>query len=102
MFLTFTADDQFILEQYRLERLQSCFADTLPLCWLHLGSNQRLTIHCAEPWMVDQLMGQIAHLREQVRVILGVRQVSIFFAQEEIYKTGITRSANKRKLSSQI
>jgi hypothetical protein len=101
MVLTFTADDRSILEQHQLERLQSYFVDTLPLCLLHLSS-RHLAIHCAEPWMVDQLLYQMDKLRWQVRVILGIKHLSIYYAQEEIYKTVTTPPTKKRKVINRI
>ncbi|HIK18449.1 MAG TPA: hypothetical protein IGS53_24625 [Leptolyngbyaceae cyanobacterium M33_DOE_097] len=95
MSLDFTVDDLAVLEQYQIERLLSLFADTLPFCCLNHCKNQ-LTIHCSEPWIVDELLAQIDQLRCAVKVVMGVKKISIRFAQEEIYKTLTTPHPKKR------
>lgn len=95
MSLELTVEDLLVLEKHRLDRLRSCFAETLAECFLHLSQNNTLTIHCSEAWMVDQLLSEIDRLRGAVWVITGAQRLSICFAQEEIYRTS-TRQAHKR------
>jgi len=95
MSLELTVEDSLVLEKYRLDRLRSCFAETLATCFLHLSQSNTLTIHCSEAWMVDQLLSEIDRLRGAVWVITGAQQLSICFAQEEVYRTS-TRQAHKR------
>jgi len=95
MSLEFTVDDVTVLEHYRMERLLTLFADTLPFCCLNHYKNQ-LTIHCSEPWIVDELLAQIDQLRYAVKVVMGVKKISICFAQEEIFKTLTAPSTKKR------
>ncbi len=95
MSLELTVEDSLVLEKHRLDRLRSCFAETLTTCFLHLHQNNTLTIHCSEAWMVDQLLSEIDRVRGAVWVIAGAPRLSICFAQEEIYRT-LTRQAPKR------
>ncbi len=90
-----TADDLLVLEQHRLERLRSFFGDTLRLCFLHLDRKNVLTIHCSEPWIVDQLMDEINELCWYAWVIVGAQQLSICFAQEEIHKAKTHKASKK-------
>ncbi len=100
MALEFTADDQLVLEHYRLERFCKQFAETLPYCHFHIHSHNQLTIHCLTPWMVDVLLAQSARLRRCANLILGVKHLSICFAQEEIYRALTTPVTRRRKLRS--
>lgn len=95
MSFTFTSDDLQRLEKYRLERLCNLFGDTLSRSFLYLDEHNQLTIHCAEPWMVDELLEDIRQLRWYSRIVVGAQQVSIYFAQTEIYKVTTTRSPRR-------
>ena len=95
MSLELTVEDSLVLEKLRLDRLRSCFAETLAECFLHLSQNNTLTIHCSEAWMVDQLLSESDRLRGAVWVITGAQRLSICFAQEEVYRTS-THQAHKR------
>lgn len=95
MSLELTVEDSLVLEKHRLERLRSCFTDTLAKCFLHLDQNNTLTIHCSEPWIVDQLLSEIEPLRKQSWVMVGAQRLSICFAQEEIYRTA-TRQLRRK------
>jgi hypothetical protein len=95
MSLELTVEDSLLLEKHRLERLRSFFADTLAKCFLHLDQKNRLTIHCSEPWIVDQLLDEVDQLRWYVWVVVGAQRLSICFAQEEIYQTP-TRKLSKK------
>jgi hypothetical protein len=100
MAIEFTAADQLLLEHYRLERFCEQFAETLPYCRLHVQSHNQLTVHCPTPWMVDVLLTQSARLRRYANIILGVKHLSICFAQEEIYRALTTPVKRRRKLRS--
>lgn len=95
MALELTASDTFRLERLRLQRFRAFFPETLIACFLHLQQNHTLAIHCAEPWMVDQLLAEISELRWYAWMILGAKRISIYFAQEEIYKVS-TRCPSRR------
>lgn len=95
MSLKLTVEDSLILEKYRLERLCAFFTDTLAKCFLHLDPNNTLTIHCSEPWIVDQLLSEIDQLRFYAWVVVGAKRLSVCFAQEEIYRTS-TRQPRKK------
>ncbi len=87
MFTDLTADDRFILGKYRLNRFRKLFVETLSLCHTQVDANQTLLIHCSEPWVVDQLMADLAPLCWQAWVVLGASQLAIYYADEEIYCT---------------
>lgn len=87
MSLNFTADDLLILETLRLERLRAFFAQILMNCVLYLDRQNSLIIHCTEPWMVDELLAQVDQLCWYSYVVVGARQLSIYFSQEEVYST---------------
>jgi hypothetical protein len=95
MSLELTVEDSLMLEKHRLERLRSFFADTLAKCFLQLDQKNKLTIHCSEPWVVDQLLSEVEQLRWYVWVVVGAQRLSICFAQEEIYRT-TTRKPSKK------
>jgi hypothetical protein len=95
MSLELTVEDSLLLEKCRLERLRSFFTNALAKCLLHLDQKNRLTIHCSEPWIVDQLLSEVEQLRWYVWVVVGAQRLSICFAQEEIYQTS-TRKLSKK------
>jgi hypothetical protein len=90
-----TASDTFRLERLRLQRFRSFFPEPLISCFLHLQQNNTLAIHCAEPWMVDQLLTDMSELRWYAWMIVGAKRLSIYFAQEEVYKVS-TRYPSRR------
>ncbi len=96
MSLDLTVEDSLMLEQHRLERLRSFFADSLSQCFLHLDQGNTLTIHCAEPWIVDQLLSELNQLRWYVWVVVGAQRLSICFAQEEIHRTSTRPKSSKK------
>lgn len=87
MTLQLTHEDVLLLETQRLERFRSLFSHSLPFCFLHLDCHNELKIHCSEPWQVDLLLMEIDRLCEATWLVVGADQVSIYFAQEEIYTT---------------
>lgn len=102
-FLELTDDDLLILERQRLERFRSFFCDTLPFCFLQLDQKNGLTIHCSEPWLVDQLLCEIDDLCWYAWVIVGAFHLSIYFSQEEICRTRTQkRSKQNRSHKSRV
>ncbi len=85
MTLQLTHDDLLLLDKQRLERFRACFSDSLSFCFLHLDPHNELKIHCSEPWLVDLLLLDIEELGWEAWVMVGASQVSIYYAQEEIY-----------------
>jgi hypothetical protein len=82
-----TKSDLNLLKSHRLNRLRSFFPNCLTTSRLTLRANNQLLIHCSEPWMVDDLLTEVDRLRWYTWLVLGVRQVAICFADEEIYST---------------
>lgn len=95
MSFVLTSDDCLLLEKYRLERLCAFFAETLAQSFLYLDEHNQLTIHCAQAWMVDELLEDIHQLRWYSRIVVGAQQLSIYFAQTEVYKTTTLRSRRR-------
>ena len=85
--LGLTQHDRALLQKQQLDRFRSLFPDSLKPSLLALHTHYQLSIHCAEPWMVDDLLGEVDRLRWYTWLVLGVQQVAIFFAEEEIYST---------------
>jgi hypothetical protein len=90
----FTDNDLLLLEKQRMGRFRSLFAEILGGCFLHLDRYNSLTIHCTEPWMVDQLLDEIAQLCCTAWTVMGAEYLAIYFAQEEIYAVN-TRPAHQ-------
>lgn len=82
-----TDNDLLILEVLRLERFRTFFSDSLPLCFLFLDRHYTLAIHCSEPWLVDHLIAEIDQLCRYAWIVVGAHEISIWFAQEELYTT---------------
>ncbi|NJR50216.1 MAG: hypothetical protein HC780_12255 [Leptolyngbyaceae cyanobacterium CSU_1_3] len=86
VFSKITRQDQRLLEQRRLSRLQQLFTKTLGLCSLKISRGNRLSIHCPEPWLVDRLLEDLEHLLYSARLVVGVSYLSICYAGEEVYR----------------
>lgn len=85
MFLTeMTLDDLTLLEQFRIERLRSLFAQSLLKCLMYVDHRYRLAIHCPETWIVDTVLMDFEELCDYAWLILGVQTIALFFVQEEI------------------
>ncbi len=93
MFQELTPDDLLILEKLRLGRLCSLFPKGLARCSLCIDINNRLTIDCFEPWVVDELFNQIESLRQWVWWTTGASHLGIYFNQEEIYQTATSSTS---------
>lgn len=83
--LQLTQDDLLLLDKQRLERFRACFSESLSFCYLHLDPHNELKIHCSEPWLVDLLLLDIEELCWEAWVVVGASQISVYYAQEEIY-----------------
>jgi hypothetical protein len=79
-------DDLMLLEQFRIERLRSFFSESLMQCPIYLDQDNRLTIHCPEPWLIDMLIDDLEELCDYAWLILGVESIVLSFAQEEVYR----------------
>jgi hypothetical protein len=79
-----TVDDLMLLEQFRIERLRSFFAENLLQCLIYVDRQHRLVIHCPEPPIVDTLLTDLQELCDYAWLIIGVKTIAIFFVQEEI------------------
>ncbi|MBM0742928.1 hypothetical protein JOY44_15150 [Phormidium sp. CLA17] len=79
-------DDLLILEKLRLGRLCSFFPGSLARCFLHIDANNRLTIDCFEPWVVDELLSQSESLCQCIWLTTGASSFALYFNQEEIYQ----------------
>lgn len=86
MRLDFTSNDRLVLSTHRLERLRSFFPEILSSCKLRLDATNTLTIDCAEPWMVDQLLAELMEFGWYAWIVVGAYQVAVCFAQEEIHR----------------
>jgi hypothetical protein len=87
MSLQLTLEDLQTLRKGRLDRLRKVFVKPLGLCRLQMTRRDRLVIHCPEPWIVDELMSDLPHLTNAVRIVVGAQSLSICFVGEEIYRT---------------
>jgi hypothetical protein len=79
-----TVDDLMLLQQFRIERLRSFFAENLLQCLVYVDRQHRLVIHCPEPLIVDTLLTDLQELCDYAWLIIGVKTIAIFFIQEEI------------------
>jgi hypothetical protein len=85
MFLTeMTLDDLMLLEQFRIERLRSLFAQSLLKCLMYVDRQHRLAVHCPEMWMVDAVLMDFEELCDYAWLTLGVKTIALFFVKEEI------------------
>ncbi len=91
-----TKQDRRLLQQQRLDRFRAFFPNSLQPSLLALQANRQLVIHCAEAWMVDDLLDEVDRLRWYTWLVLGVKQVAICFAEEEIYSTATTHCLLER------
>ncbi len=85
MSLNLTDHDYRCLEKHRLDRFCALFEEMLSHCYLHLANSNELKIHCAEPWLVDWILADIERLGSMAWIVIGVDQLSIYYAQEEVY-----------------
>jgi hypothetical protein len=86
---TINLDDLKLLEQFRIERLHSFFAQSLSHCIIHRDHYKTLMVHCSEASIVDAVLSDLEELCDYACLILGVESIAQYFAQEEIYRTEI-------------
>lgn len=80
-------DDINKLMHFRVERLLHFFASSLPYCLIQIDSSNTLYIHCPDTEIVDDLLDELNDLTEHVWLILGVRELVIFYGDEEILRS---------------
>ncbi len=99
-------NDQFLLENLRIERFRSFFATSLSNCPLFLAGGCELLIVCEEARQVDDLLEDPDTLLYFARIVLGVEVVALYFAEEEVWRGYVQagqgvlslKSANKETL----
>jgi hypothetical protein len=94
-----SSQDLSLLQQLRLERLQTLFAKSLGICLLEFEDTETLAIHCPEPWVVDRLMDNMNRLLKAIWIVVGVRYIAICFAGEEVHRAK-TRTIRLNPLQS--
>jgi hypothetical protein len=99
MSLEFTLEDLQMLRKSRLERLQHVLIKPLGVCRLQMTRHDNLVIHCPEPWVVDELMGDLPDLIDAARIVVGAQSLSICFIGEEIYRTRTAEIQEERYAS---
>ncbi|MBE9012532.1 hypothetical protein IQ250_20240 [Pseudanabaenaceae cyanobacterium LEGE 13415] len=90
MKMKFTAQDLSMLQDFRIDRLKDLYAQSLSGCLLETKFDA-LLVHCSEPWCVDQVMEELDRIVKAAWVILGVKAVSVCFANEEICRVKANR-----------
>lgn len=88
--MKFTAQDLSMLEDFRIDRLKQLYAQTLSGCWIE-SKFDALLVHCSEPWCVDQVMAELDRIARAARIVLGVKAVSVCYANEEICRIKTNR-----------
>jgi hypothetical protein len=81
-------DDLMLLEQHRIERLCSFFAESLSHCIVVCDRHKTLRVHCSEA-AVDIILSDLKDLCNYAWLILGVEAIVLYFAQEEICRAEI-------------
>jgi hypothetical protein len=81
----FTIHDLNLLEQLRLKRLRSFFAQSLLYCLIYLNHQKTVIIHCPDLMVMDYLMNDLEDLCNCAGLILGAKAIALYFVEEEIY-----------------
>ncbi len=79
-----TVDDLNKLNQCRLRRLLHFFSPNLPQCVILLDASNVLNIYCPNAAVVDELIDDLEDLCNYTWLILGAREIVLYFCQEEI------------------
>jgi hypothetical protein len=79
-------DDLDKLKQFRIERLLLFFQSSLPRCLIRIDERNMLIIYCPHPEIVDELLDESAELSLYAWLILGIRDISLYFCLEEIIR----------------
>lgn len=93
MKLKFTAQDLSMLEDFRIDRLKQLYPQTFSGSLLETKF-AALLIHCSEPWCVDQVMEELDRIAKAAWVVLGVKSVSVCFANEEVCRVRTNRQTS--------
>jgi hypothetical protein len=80
-------DDINRLMHFRVERLLQFFASTLPYCLIQIDTANTLYIHSPDTEIVDELIEDFDDLCEHAWVILGARELAVYFGEEEIVRS---------------
>ncbi len=86
-----TCTDLSLLEYLRIDRLRGLFAEHLLSCVMYV-EHDTLFAHCLTPTIVDNLLADIDELSEYAWQIVGVKSISLYFCQEEVYRTQHSRT----------
>ncbi len=88
MFLTeITSSDLHKLDRARIDRLLGFFTSSLPCCQIQLDPHNILMVHCPNAAIANDLLEDLADLRYHVWLVLGVRSIVIYLADEPIIHT---------------
>jgi hypothetical protein len=79
-------DDLDKLKQFRIERLLLFFQSSLPRCLIQIDESNMLIIYCPHAEIVDDLLDDSTELCLYAWLILGVREISLYFCLEEIIR----------------
>ncbi|GAP96339.1 hypothetical protein [Leptolyngbya sp. NIES-2104] len=90
--MKFTTQDLSMLADFRIDRLRQLYPQTLSGCRLETKF-AALLIHCSEPWCVDQVIEELDRLTKASWIILGVKSISVCYADEEICRVKANRQA---------
>jgi hypothetical protein len=82
-------DDLNKLDRVRLDRLACFFTATLPCCEIQIEIGNILIIHCPNSTIANDLVEDIEDLSYYGWLVLGVRSIGIYLANEEILRTKI-------------
>jgi hypothetical protein len=81
-------DDLEKLERLRIDRLKLFFTASLPQCLIMINADM-LTIYCLDPETIDKLLEDLEDLCSHSWLILGLKNISLYFGLEEILRTYI-------------
>jgi hypothetical protein len=82
-------DDLKKLERLRIDRLQLFFTSSLPYCLLQLDEDNFLTIYCFHSEIVNDLLDDLEDLYSHIWLILGVKNICLYYGLEEILYTDV-------------
>lgn len=80
-----TLTDLRLLEQFRIERFRSLFAESLSECILYIDRDTAI-VCCPCLELADRLREDVAELGEYTWQILGVRSIALVFGHQEVYR----------------
>jgi hypothetical protein len=82
-----TTNDLHKLYQARIDRLLYFSTSSLTCCQISIDPSNILTIYCPHAAIADNLLDDLEYLRYHAWLILGVKSIGIYFADEEILRT---------------